>query len=172
MHEATQGCLAGAVRLVLAAVGRMKAGPERDLLDRYLSRSRGLLRQAGILGLDAWEIEESRAAAAETRQREEGAALLSKLAAPRRLLVCDERGRSATSAAFAALIEQARDAGVPAFAFAVGGPDGFEESVRGAATHTLSFGAATLPHRLVRVLLAEQIYRALTILTGHPYHRA
>ena len=88
------------------------------------------------------------------------------------LIALDERGRGLTSEAFAAEIGKARDAGAPAFALARGGPDGHDETLRAAARMTLAFGAMTWPHQLARILAAEQLYRAVTILSGHPYHRA
>ena len=160
------------MRLILAAVGRLKAGPERDLCDRYVGRVRAIARQAGIAGLDTWEIDEARSRGSEERKREEAAGLGARLGAGAAVVVFDERGRTFSSQDFAAMIERARDGGMPALAFVVGGPDGFDATFRARAASQYSFGAATLPHQLVRVLVAEQIYRALTIFTGHPYHRA
>ena len=88
------------------------------------------------------------------------------------MIALDERGTSWTSPAFADRMGKIIDGGAPALAFAIGGPDGFDEGFRSRARDVVSFGAATLPHQLVRVVLAEQVYRAATILTGHPYHRA
>lgn len=150
----------------------MKAGPERDLLERYLSRSRAILRRAGIVALDTSETDESRAASPEARKREEGAALMAMRDRADTVVVLDERGTPMTSAAFASKLGRARDAGVPAFVLVVGGPDGIDAGTRDGASCVMSFGAATMPHQIVRVLVAEQVYRALTILTGHPYHRA
>ncbi len=150
----------------------MKAGPERDLLDRYVTRARATARALGVSGLDVVEIEEGRGRSAEERKREEASALLSRLPPGTVMLACDERGRSLPSPVFAERVGKLIDAGTPVLAFAIGGPDGFDDSVRAAARDVIGFGAATLPHQLVRVILAEQVYRAFTILTGHPYHRA
>jgi 23S rRNA (pseudouridine1915-N3)-methyltransferase len=87
------------------------------------------------------------------------------------LIVFDERGKPVDSAAFAGFIGRERDAGRKSLWFVVGGPEGLDEDVRLRAAAVYSFGAMTLPHQLVRVLVAEQIYRAMTILSGHPYHR-
>ncbi len=87
------------------------------------------------------------------------------------LIALDERGASLSSPAFAGRIGRIIDGGAPALAFAVGGPDGFDAAFRSAAREVVSFGAATMPHQLARIVLAEQVYRAVTILTGHPYHR-
>ena len=160
------------MRIVLAAVGRMKAGPERELLDRYLTRARATARALGVSGLDLVEIEEGRGRSAQERKREEAGALMAKLPPGTVLIALDERGRSLPSPDFASRIGTFIDGGTPVLALAIGGPDGFDEAVRAAARDTISFGAATLPHQLVRVVLAEQLYRAATILTGHPYHRA
>ncbi len=159
------------MRLVVAAVGRVKAGPERDLVDRYLTRSRAMLRAAGFTGLDAWDVDEGRGRTAEDRKREEAAALLGRLGSECLIMAFDERGEAAPSARFAAILGRERDGGTASVALVVGGPDGFADAFREKARFVVGFGAATLPHQLVRVIVAEQIYRALTILTGHPYHR-
>jgi 23S rRNA (pseudouridine1915-N3)-methyltransferase len=87
------------------------------------------------------------------------------------LIALDERGKSTGSEDFARKLARFRDDGAPATAFLIGGADGLDETLRKQADLTLSFGAATFPHQIVRILLAEQIYRAITILSGHPYHR-
>ena len=159
------------MRLALLAVGRLKAGPERDLVERYRARADALARGLGLTSLDLVEIAESRARREADRRVEEGRALLSK-ASGAVLVVLDERGQNLTSAALAARVAAWRDGGRDGLAWIVGGPDGLDGPVRDRADLLLSFGALTLPHQLVRVLVAEQIYRALTILAGHPYHRA
>ena len=160
------------MRLVLAAVGRMKAGPERELLDRYVTRARATARALGVSSVDLIEVDEGRGRSADERKREEAAALAARLPAGTVVIALDERGTSWTSPAFADRMGKIIDGGAPALAFAIGGPDGFDEGFRSRARDVVSFGAATLPHQLVRVVLAEQVYRAATILTGHPYHRA
>ncbi len=164
--------LTAVVRLVLAAVGRMKAGPERELLDRYVTRARATARALGVSSVDLIEVDEGRGRSADERKREEAAALAARLPAGTVVIALDERGTSWTSPAFADRMGKIIDGGAPALAFAIGGPDGFDEGFRSRARDVVSFGAATLPHQLVRVVLAEQVYRAATILTGHPYHRA
>lgn len=149
----------------------MKAGPERDLLDRYVSRARATARALGVSSLDMLEVEEGRGRSADERKREEAAALTARLPAGTVVIALDERGKSLASPAFAERMGRIIDGGAPALAFAIGGPDGFDEAFRTAAREVVSFGAATMPHQLVRVVLAEQVYRAATILTGHPYHR-
>jgi 23S rRNA (pseudouridine1915-N3)-methyltransferase len=159
------------VKLAVLAVGRLKDGPERELVTRYGERAVALGRPLGLAPLQFVEIPESRARRDADRQSEEGAAILGK-ATGALLVAFDERGMSLPSETFAQRLAGWRDGGRAAAAFAIGGPDGLDGAVRSAADLVLSFGALTLPHQLVRVLVAEQLYRALTILAGHPYHRA
>jgi 23S rRNA (pseudouridine1915-N3)-methyltransferase len=159
------------VRLILIAVGRLKAGPERDLFERYAKRIVAQARAVGIGGIDFREIEEGRGRRAEERQGEEARAIRAALPDGARLVLCDEGGASLTSAGFAAEIGAARDTGAAGYALVIGGPDGFEGALRGEARRLVAFGAMTWPHQLARILAAEQLYRALTILAGHPYHR-
>ncbi|MFN3889714.1 MAG: 23S rRNA (pseudouridine(1915)-N(3))-methyltransferase RlmH [Beijerinckiaceae bacterium] len=160
------------MKLILGAVGRLKAGPERDLAARYLERARAAGRPLGLTGPDVRELEESRARRPDDRKADEAKALLGMLPAGARIVALDERGASVSSEDFAAALAKARDDGAPAFALFIGGPDGLDEDIRRHAHLTLAFGAMTWPHQLVRVMAAEQIYRAITILSGHPYHRA
>jgi len=159
------------VRLSLLAVGRLKSGPERELVERYRQRIEGMGRSLGLTGLDLVELPESRARREDDRRAEEGAALLEKAGASV-LIVFDERGKSPSSEAFAERIRQWRDEGRPGIACIIGGPDGLDPRVRQRAELVISFGALTMPHQIVRALVAEQLYRALTIVAGHPYHRA
>lgn len=160
------------MRLVLACVGRLKAGAERELVTRYVERIRPAGRPLGLGPCDMIEIAESAARRPEDRMAEEGAALLAAIPAGAGLVVLDPRGRSLSSEDFAGRIAADRDAGVPALAFVIGGADGLSDAVRARAALMIAYGAATFPHQLVRAMLAEQIYRAVTILAGHPYHRA
>lgn len=159
------------MRIWLIAVGRMKAGPERELCARYLERAAASARGAGFTGVEAREIDESRARRPEDRKAEEAQAIRALVPIGARLILLDERGKSPTSEAFAADIARARDAGAPALALVIGGPDGLDPSLR-EGNSVVALGAMTWPHQLVRIMAAEQIYRAITILTGHPYHRA
>ena len=159
------------MRLSLIAVGRLKSGPERDLVDRYRGRIEGLGRVLAVSGVDFVELPESRARRDADRRAEEAAAILEK-AGTSTLIAFDERGRSPTSEAFAERLKSWRDGGQGAVACVIGGPDGLDPTVRQRAALVVSFGALTLPHQIVRVLVAEQLYRALTIIAGHPYHRA
>lgn len=160
------------MRLRIAAVGRLKAGPERELLDRYLERVNAVGRGLGLAPLDAVEVSESSARRPADRMKEEAVALKKWSITGARRIVLDARGKSLSSEDFAKRLLALRENGAPAVLFLIGGADGLAEEVRKDADFTLAFGAATFPHQLVRILLVEQIYRALTILSGHPYHRA
>ncbi len=160
------------MRISLVCIGRLKAGAERDLVTRYVERARASGRALGLVGFETLEFSESAARRAEDRMNEEGAALLAAIPPGAMAVVLDPRGRSLTSEDFATRIQTARDSGTAALCLIIGGADGLAESLRARAQLMLAFGAATFPHQLVRVMLAEQLYRATTILSGHPYHRA
>jgi 23S rRNA (pseudouridine1915-N3)-methyltransferase len=159
------------MRLIIAAVGRLKGGGERVLFEKYRDRCEGAGKRLGIAPIAWHEIGESRAELAAKRRAEEGAALMKLVRAAEVVIALDETGRMLTSLAFARLIGRLRDDGTKTMALVIGGADGLARDVVGAAHFTLSFGAITLPHQLARVVLAEQLYRAATILSGHPYHR-
>ena len=160
------------MKLVLAAVGRLKAGPERELFERYAKRAAALAGSAGLSGVAFREIDEAKARDLDERRAAEGRALAEIAGKGAFVCALDERGAALTSAGWAQEIAKARDAGQGTYAIVIGGPDGFDPEFRRAARASVAFGALTWPHQLVRVLAAEQIYRCLTILTGHPYHRA
>ena len=159
------------MRLIVAAVGRLKDA-ERDLCERYQKRFDAAGRALGLGPLSICELSESRAASAVARKAEEAARLLKAAAPATARVVLDEGGKALASEAFAKWLAQTRDGGCKGLAFLIGGPDGHgPEAVQGAALK-LSLGAMTLPHGLARAVLVEQLYRATTILSGHPYHRA
>ena len=160
------------MRLSVHAVGRMKAGPEKELADRYFER---FSKSGPAIGLEfsgLVEIPESRAQSAAERKREEAERLGQQLAAGSALILLDERGKSISSQDFAGRIAALRDGGRRSLVIAIGGPDGHDPSSRETAELVVSFGAQTWPHQMVRIMLGEQLYRATTILSGHPYHRA
>ncbi len=159
------------MRLTITAVGRLKAGPERDLVDRYAKRLRAPSGPTGIGPLDIREIAQSRRGSAVERCDEEARSLAAAVPATATLVALDEKGDAISTEALAALLETARDTGTGHLVFAIGGPDGHGSAVRERAQRILSLGPMTLPHGLVRIVLAEQLYRAVTILSGHPYHR-
>lgn len=158
------------MKVTVAAVGRLKAGPEREIFDRFVKRAEAAGRRLG-LSFTFRELPESRASSPAARKEQEAAALLAGLPADAAVVALDETGRSLDSQAFAARIATWRDGGKQEVAFVIGGPDGLGPSVLGRAEMRLAFGAMTWPHQLARLMLAEQLYRAVTILAGHPYHR-
>lgn len=158
------------MKVGISAVGRMKAGAERELVDRYLDRFSKAGPPLGLEFSRVSESVESRLSSAPERMREE-ASRIDLTAAGSALILLDERGKTLTSPDFAAMIAKIRDDGTRQLSFAIGGPDGHDPALRSQARAVLSFGAMTWPHQLVRVMLAEQLYRAATILSGHPYHR-
>ena len=158
------------MRVLVLAVGRMKS-VESELAARYLKRAAQAGRNIGIRSIEVVEIKESRAAEAERRKIEESIALANVIPDGAVLVLLDERGEALGSGAFAERLAQWRDGGQPAVVFIIGGADGLAENLRARTRTTLSFGNATWPHQLVRIMLLEQLYRAVTILSGHPYHR-
>jgi len=156
------------VKLHICAVGRLRAGPERDLIDDYVTRADRTGRALGLGPVNIIEVEAKKGGGMAAE-----AALLEK-AVPKsaRIIALDERGRVMTSPAFANVLADWRDTSTQDVAFVIGGADGIDLSLRCKADLKLSFGAMVWPHMLVRVMLAEQIYRATSILAGGPYHRA
>lgn len=159
------------MRLVVAAIGRLK-GPETELCERYRKRASQTGRAIGLRDVEVVEIRESRADDAAKRRIEESIALANLIPSGAARILLDARGDNLDSAALAACLAQWRTDNRPAAVFMIGGPDGLAETLIEKSDLRLAFGAATWPHQLVRVMLLEQLYRAATILTGHPYHRA
>ena len=153
------------MRLRICAVGRLKPGPERALVEDYAARLARAGRPVSIGPLDVQEVEARGGMAAET-------ALLER-AAPEgaRVAALDERGRMLSSPGLAELLARWRDEGARDAAFVIGGADGLDEGLRARADLTLSLGPMVWPHRLVRAMLSEQLYRAVSVLAGTPYHR-
>jgi 23S rRNA (pseudouridine1915-N3)-methyltransferase len=160
------------MRIVIAAVGRLKQGPERELAERYRKRAGDTGRKAGISAVDVVEIRESRAGESGRRMLEESIAIANVIPDHAATVILDPRGESMSSAAFAGRLQGWRAQNTPAVAFIVGGHDGLAPNLREKSSLAIAFGPATWPHQLARIMLLEQIYRALTILTGHPYHRS
>lgn len=150
------------MQVIIAAIGRDRAGPSRDLFEDYCRRSPWPVRLTEIA---------PRTGLIERRLDEEGTRLLRAVPKGAVLVALDESGTLTDSAGFARRIGRWQEQ-VGVVVFAIGGADGLARSVLDQAKATLAFGRMTWPHRLVRVMLAEQIYRAGTILSGHPYHRA
>lgn len=156
----------------LVAVGRLKAGPERDLCGRYLERAEKSGARLGLRGFAVKEVAESRAARGEDRIAEEQRALERKIGEGARIVCLDRSGELISSEELAETLRADAEAALPLTSFVIGGPDGLSPDLLKAADRCISFGRATFPHQLARVLLAEQLYRAMSILSGHPYHRA
>ena len=155
------------MRIALAVVGRLRAGPEKDLIDDYLKRTERTGRGLGLGPCDVVEVEDRKGGGMAAE-----AALLDRAVPDGAFLVAlDERGRQMSSPEFARLLARERDSGRVCIAFAIGGADGLDPEFRDRADMTLSFGAMVWPHMLVRVMLSEQLYRAASILAGSPYHR-
>jgi 23S rRNA (pseudouridine1915-N3)-methyltransferase len=159
------------MRLLIAAIGRLKQGPERALLATYLKRANELARPLGFGSVAQVELAVSRQGSAEARKGAEAAALLGKIDASAALICLDPAGQALRSEAFAAALARMRDANAAGIALAIGGADGLGAAVLSRAALRLSLGPMVLPHGLCRIVLAEQLYRAMTILSGHPYHR-
>jgi len=159
------------MNLIVAAVGRMKKGPERDLAERYRERATKAGRAVGIQDVEVVEVAESRARELNRRMIEESIALAQLIPDDAVTVVLDQRGENLDSARFTSTLQRWRDNGRPAAVFVIGGADGLAPSLNEKADLRLAFGAATWPHQLVRIMLLEQLYRAVTILAGHPYHR-
>lgn len=160
------------MRLVIAAVGKLKDDAERDICDRYLKRFNSGGRALGLGPVEISEILEARGSSEDARRNDEAARLLKICAHCDGVIALDVAGRPFSSEAFAATLAKERDGGTRSLALLIGGPDGHGQAVLAAARLKLSLGAMTLPHGLARVVLTEQLYRAATILSGHPYHRA
>jgi 23S rRNA (pseudouridine1915-N3)-methyltransferase len=160
------------MRLVVLSIGRLKQGPERELAERYRERFDDIGRKLGFRGLEITEISESRARDVATRIAEEAAAISAAIPAKSAVVALDERGDNIDSSAFARHLGRWRDEQVASTIFVIGGADGLSPDLQRKAKLRMAFGSATWPHQMVRVMLLEQIYRAATILAGHPYHRA
>lgn len=152
------------MRVTIAAVGRARPGPMRELFDEYVGRS--------PWPVTLREVDARKGLAGIALRREEGSLLAAAIPAGAAVVVLDERGRDLDSAAFARTLGRWRDDSRGDIAFVIGGADGHDDAIRDRADLLLSFGRLTWPHMLARAMLAEQIYRAQTILSGHPYHRA
>ena len=160
------------MRIVVAAIGRLKQGSERELAERYRKRAADAGRSAGLSTVDIVEIKESRAGDAARRMLEESIAVANLIPERAVTVILDARGESMSSESFAGRLHEWRQQDKPAVVFIIGAADGLAPSLQEKASLAIAFGAATWPHQLIRIMLLEQLYRAVTILAGHPYHRA
>ena len=157
--------------MIIRSVGKAAAGEEGALAARYVKRAEQFGRAFGVPKIDIREVAESRARSAAERKLAEAALLAPETGSRQVVVALDRSGRNLSSEAFAAMVGQWREEGKESVIFVIGGADGLAPGLIAAADHVLSLGAATWPHLLARAMLLEQIYRAFTILTGHPYHR-
>lgn len=159
------------MRITLVCVGRAKAAPEQVLCDNFLKRARGAGRNLGFSQIELVVVETSRASSAHARMVQEAERLSRRIPSGAHRIVLDERANALGSLAFAERLAALRDSALRDLVFIVGGPDGLAPGLREDAEEHISLGPQTWPHLLVRAMLAEQIFRGLTILSGHPYHR-
>lgn len=159
------------MRIAIAAVGRLRGGPELELINDYSARIRAIGRLVGVTGFEIREMEAPKGLLGVKRRDRESALLGQSAGAGAIRVVLDEKGKNLTSREFAEQIARWRDGGAGEIVFLIGGADGHDRSLVAKADFVVALGRATFPHMLVRTILVEQIYRAMTILSGHPYHR-
>jgi 23S rRNA (pseudouridine1915-N3)-methyltransferase len=159
------------MRIAILAAGLARGTPQNALVDEYIARAGGIGRQHGITAVAVEEIAVSKLREARARMAEEGEKLAGRIPQGAHIIALDSRGKGMTSEAFTEMLAAMRDAGARDLVFLIGGPDGLDIGPNIKPGRSLAFGPQTWPHLLVRVMLAEQIYRALTILGNHPYHR-
>lgn len=155
------------MKLILRAGGIIRSGPERDLIDDYLKRANGLTRPCGFHSALEQQVDLRR----DKTRASETQTLLGDIPPNSKLIIMDERGKALKSRQIAKKIASCRDDGISELIICIGGADGFEPAAIPPSTERWSFGVQTWPHKMVRVMLAEQIYRALSILASTPYHR-
>jgi len=155
------------VKIILRAGGVIRSGPERKIIDDYLQRTQGLARGTGFLSVEEQQVDlrSAKSRAVETQM------LLGDIAAGAKLVIFDERGKTPTSRQISMHFSNWRDDGVGQLVLVIGGADGLEPSSVPAGTTRWAFGPQTWPHKMVRMMAAEQIYRAMSILARTPYHR-
>lgn len=162
------------MKLVLAAVGKLGNTPENNLTRDYLGRAAQAGRPLGFGGADLLEIEPKKTARSQDmalNKAREAEAIMAALGEGVCLITCDERGDLLTSRQIAQRFDKLKDSGERKLALLIGGADGLDPELVRSARFSLAFGPQTWPHALVRLMLAEQMYRAVTILAGSPYHR-
>ncbi len=155
------------MRVQLSVVGRLRNGPEKDLIEDYLTRFERTGRALGYTGATIVEVEDKKGGG----QQAEAELLLKSIPKGTVIVTLDERGKLLTSPEFATQLGHWRDNGAPAVCFVIGGADGLTRELRAQADTSISFGKMVWPHMLARVMLCEQLYRAVSILAGSPYHR-
>ena len=159
------------MKIEILAVGRLKEGPERELVSRYLTRARDHGRGLAFTGFEIIEFAESRAPRPLDRKSEEAQLIRHRLS-DTAFVALDAKGQSIDSETLTKRLQILRDSGSRSLSFVIGGADGLDADFVKEAQAVIAFGAVTLPHQLARIILAEQLYRSMTLLSGHPYHRA
>jgi 23S rRNA (pseudouridine1915-N3)-methyltransferase len=159
------------VKFHVVAIGKLKSGPEKLLAEDYASRIEAFGKKAGIKSLKISDWAESQRADVALRIGDEESQLWSAVPTSAHVIVLDERGKSTTSEQFSASLRKVMDRGVSDVVFMIGGPDGHSAATREKANELMALGPMTWPHRLLRIMLLEQIYRSVTIMLNHPYHR-
>ena len=155
----------------ILAIGRLKQDAELKLQSRYIERINKSGPSLGIKSLKLTELVEAKSQETQTRKSDEAKRLVSSLPKDAYLIALDEKGKSFSTSEFAELIQKRKEDGHGSLSFAIGGPDGHGAELLEKASLKLSLSKLTLPHGLARVFLIEQLYRSLTIWSGHPYHR-
>jgi 23S rRNA (pseudouridine1915-N3)-methyltransferase len=159
------------MRLTILAVGYARGTSEAALIDDYIHRAQQIGRNMGFAAVTVEEVSLSKARDAKSRMTEEAEKLAARVPEGAHVVLLDAKGKGMTSEDFSEMLGTLRDLGTKDLCFVIGGPDGLAPLPGKKAGRSLAFGPQTWPHLLVRAMLAEQIYRALTILAGHPYHR-
>jgi 23S rRNA (pseudouridine1915-N3)-methyltransferase len=159
------------MRLLVLAVGHGRGTTEGALTDEYVGRAAKLGRNMGFTAVTVEEVAVSKARDTKTRMEQEAERLAARVPDGAHVVLLDAKGKGMTSEDFADMLGVLRDAGTKDIAFVIGGPDGLAPLPGKKSGRSLAFGPQTWPHLLVRAMLSEQVYRALTILAGHPYHR-
>ena len=160
------------MRLLILCVGHARGTSEGALTDDFVTRAKNMGRRMGVPDVAVEEIAVSKARERPTRMQDEAERLTARVPDSAQVILLDAKGRGMTSEDFAEMIGALRDAGTKNLVFVIGGPDGLGTLPKIRPGRSLAFGPQTWPHLMVRAMLAEQLYRALTILAGHPYHRA
>lgn len=153
------------MRIIFLVVGRLKAGPERELVDEYIKRAGPIARSLGFRGIEEIEVPSGGGLDAEADR------ILAKIPSGAKCIRLDEFGRAQRSREFSENLAKWRDQAVPDLVFLIGGAEGYGDAVKSAIPDTLAFGPQTWPHRFVRVMVTEQVYRAVSILARTPYHK-
>jgi 23S rRNA (pseudouridine1915-N3)-methyltransferase len=160
------------MRLLILAVGHARGTPEAALTEDFVGRAKAIGKRLGFSAVVVEEVAVSKLREARGRIAAEGEKLAARIPDSAHVIFMDAKGKGMTSDAFAEMLAAMRDAGARDLVFLIGGPDGLDPGSSVKSGRSLAFGPQTWPHLMARAMLAEQIYRAFTILAGHPYHRA